>query len=145
MTNKKYIHGTSKSEQERLSKLNFLTNESFIQFLNCSPSDKILELGSGLGILAEHISKKLEKGKVTGIELSRQQIESCPASTKKLEFIHGDVHKLPFTDFTFDKIYFRYILEHLSNPLQALNEAFRALKPGGEINIQENSGANFIV
>jgi len=139
MGTKKYIHGTSDSEQERLSKLNFLTNESFIQFLNCNPSDKILEIGSGLGILAEHISRKLVKGKLIGIELSLEQIRNCPASTKTLEFLQGDVHKLPFPDSSFDKIYGRYILEHLSKPINALKEAFRVLKPGGEIYIQENS------
>ena len=139
MSRTKYIHGTSESEQKRLSKLNLLTNESFIKFFNCKPSDKILELGSGLGILADQISRNLSNGKVTGIELMKEQIGSCPPGSKNLEFILGDVHKLPFPDASFDKIYGRYILEHISYPVRALREALRVLKPGGEISIQENS------
>jgi ubiquinone/menaquinone biosynthesis C-methylase UbiE len=139
MSKKKYIHGSSEPEKERLAKLNYLTNESFIHFLNVKSTDKILELGSGLGILASQISKSLIKGKLTGIELSLTQIKSCPRSNKNLEFIRGDVHNIPFPDSSFHKIYCRYILEHLSNPEQALKEAIRVLKPAGEISIQENS------
>jgi SAM-dependent methyltransferase len=139
MNKKQYIHGSSEPEKERLAKLNYLTNASFIQFLNIKPSDRILELGSGLGILAAQISKNLVKGKITGIELSITQIESCPPSNKNLEFIRGDVHQIPFHDSSFNKIYCRYILEHLSNPGEALKEALRVLKPGGGISIQENS------
>jgi ubiquinone/menaquinone biosynthesis C-methylase UbiE len=139
MVKKKYIHGTSESEQERLSKLNFLTNESFIHFLNCKSADKILELGSGLGILAAQISSNLRKGLVTGIELSIDQLEKCPPATENLAFIQGDAHQLPFSELSFDRVYCRYILEHLAQPMLALKEAFRVLKPGGEIYIQENS------
>lgn len=63
-----YVHGTHEEEQKRLAQLNALTNESFIHFIGFRKSDQILELGSGLGIVAEKISKSLTNSKVTGIE-----------------------------------------------------------------------------
>jgi ubiquinone/menaquinone biosynthesis C-methylase UbiE len=139
MRRKTYIHGSSEPEQERLSRLNALTNTSFISFLGINPSDNILEIGSGLGILAEKVSEKLIQGKLTGIEISEEQLAKCPPEGKKLQFLNGDVHKLPFADNSFDKVYGRYILEHLTNPELALKEAYRVMRQGGEIYIQENS------
>ncbi|RPH74509.1 methyltransferase domain-containing protein, partial [bacterium] len=56
-----------------------------------------------------------------------------------LSFIQGDVHNLPFNDNSFDTVYCRYILEHVTQPQTVLTEAARVLKPGGRIFIQENS------
>jgi ubiquinone/menaquinone biosynthesis C-methylase UbiE len=135
----RYIHGTHKSEQARLAELNNLTNASFIEFVEVKETDHVLELGSGLGILAEKISQKLVSGRMTGIEISSEQIAKCPPENEKLVFIRGDAQDLPFKDNTFDVVYCRYILEHVPDPLRMLQEARRVLKPGGKLFIQENS------
>jgi ubiquinone/menaquinone biosynthesis C-methylase UbiE len=135
----RYIHGTRKEEQQRLAMLNSLTNNSFISFMEIRGTDRILELGSGLGILAEKISQKLTAGKVTGIEISAEQIAKCPPESERLTFIRGDVHRLPFEQESFDTVYCRYILEHVHDPVSVLREAKRVLKPGGSVFIQENS------
>ena len=57
-----YIHGTEAAEQARLAELNYLTNASFLEFVEIKDTDHVLELGSGLGILAEKISQKLNLG-----------------------------------------------------------------------------------
>ena len=51
----------------------------------------------------------------------------------------GDVHDLPFGDQTFDLVYGRYILEHVSDPIQVIQQAKRVLVPDGRICFQENS------
>ncbi len=85
------------------------------------------------------ISQKLTEGRITGIEISPEQIAKCPPENEKLVFICGDVQDLPFEENAFDTIYCRYILEHVPDPLQVLNEAKRVLKPHGKIFIQENA------
>jgi len=137
--NSRYIHGTSAEEQSRLAELNYLTNASFLDFVEVKETDQVLELGSGLGILAELISKKLTSGRMTGIEISADQIAKCPPETEKLVFICGDAGDLPFEDNTYDTIYCRYILEHVPDPLRVLKEANRVLRPGGKLFIQENA------
>jgi len=139
MASKTYIHGSSEPEQDRLYRLNSLTNAAFIRFLEINSSDLILEIGSGLGILAEQLSKSLVSGKLTGIEISDDQLNKCPPSGKTLEFTKGDVQFLPFPESSFDKVYGRYILEHLPDTGKALREVMRVLKPGGEVSFQENS------
>jgi ubiquinone/menaquinone biosynthesis C-methylase UbiE len=134
-----YIHGTNKSEQTRLAELNYLTNASFIEFVEVKETDQVLELGSGLGILAEKVSKKLGSGKMTGIEISAEQLAKCPPENENLVFIMGDARDLPFKEGTYDVVYCRYILEHVPDPLRVLQEAKRVLKPGGKVFIQENA------
>ncbi len=134
-----YIHGTSSAEQQRLKLLNRLTNPPFIRFLNPQPGDRILELGSGVGVLADEIARKLDSGKLTGVENSAEQLAQCPEPYDKLEFIRADVQDLPFVDDLFDKVYGRYILEHVPQPDQVVIEALRVLKPGGAVYFQENA------
>ncbi len=137
--NSGYIHGTTSEEQQRLALLNELTNASFIEFLQLKGHEKVLELGSGLGILAAQVARKLFTGHVTGIELSKDQLSKAPQDPANLEFVLGDVAEIPFSDFTFDIVYGRYILEHVSNAAQVIREAYRVLKGDGKIYFQENS------
>ena len=134
-----YIHGVSPDEQHRLKLLNDLTNQSFIDFLKLKGTERVLELGSGLGLLCAKVASLLRNGHATGIELSKEQLSKTPQSPSNLEFVLGDVHELPFNDRSFDLVYGRYILEHVSNPYDVLKQAFRVLAPDGRICFQENS------
>src|SRR2546427_746214 len=61
-----YIHGTDKTEQDRLATLNRLTNRSFVEFLELRPDSVVFEVGSGLGILAGDVAARLPEGEVVG-------------------------------------------------------------------------------
>lgn len=134
-----YIHGTDESEQSRLTILNQITNKSFVDFLKLDDTSRVLEIGSGLGILATEVAKKVPNGKVVGIEYSREQLAMADDSLPNIEFIPGDAHALPFDDSYFDVVYCRYLLEHVANPARVLVEARRVLKPNGKIFAQENN------
>lgn len=134
-----YIHGVHKEEQNRLRLLNRLTNEAFLDFVQVSGGERVLEIGSGLGIIANEIAGKHPSSSVVGMEYSPDQIAQCDKSHENLEFIRGDAHGLPFGADTFDVVYGRYILEHLSNPPGALKEVHRVLKTGGRVYFQENT------
>jgi len=45
--------------------------------------------------------------------------------------IVGDIHQLPLVDASVDAIICIAVLEHVENPLQAVREMYRVLKPGG--------------
>src|SRR5262249_24894634 len=72
-----YIHGTEPSEQERLASLNRMTNAAFVEFLNVAPDARVLEVGSGLGILAADVAVAAAGVDVVGIELSAAQIAAA--------------------------------------------------------------------
>jgi ubiquinone/menaquinone biosynthesis C-methylase UbiE len=44
-----------------------------------------------------------------------------------------DLHNLPFPDASFDFVVAEAILEHVEDPLKAISELHRVLRPGGEI------------
>ena len=133
-----YIHGTDAAEQERLARLNALTNPPFLRFLQLRETDAVLEVGSGLGLLAGEVAKQVPHGEVIGLEFSAQQLARASRTTPNLHFVRGDAHALPFADGRFDLVYCRYVLEHLWSPQRALEEMRRVLKPGGRALVQEN-------
>jgi SAM-dependent methyltransferase len=134
-----YIHGTESSEQARLRLLNELTNKPFLDFLELEDSSSVLEVGSGLGILAQEVARRVPNGEVFGVEYFAEQLALAQSSLPNLHFLQGDAHGLEFEDDRFDVVYCRYVLEHLASPPQALKEMRRVLKPGGRVFVQENN------
>lgn len=103
MTQAAYIHGTDSAEQERLALLNRLTNPPFIEFLRLQATDSVLEVGSGLGILAREVAQRVPLGGVVGVECSAEQLARAESGLPNLRFAHGDAHHLPFADDRFDE------------------------------------------
>jgi SAM-dependent methyltransferase len=134
-----YIHGTESAEQARLRLLNELTNRPFIDFLELEETSSVLEVGSGLGILAQEVARVVTKGEVYGVEYSPEQLAQAEASSTNLHLVQGDAHHLQFEDERFDVVYCRYVLEHVAHPSQVVTEMRRVLKPGGQVFIQENN------
>lgn len=134
-----YIHGTDEAEQRRLAVLNELTNPSFMKFLDLGVTASILEVGSGLGLLAREIARRRPRSKVLGIEYSRKQIDRADTGgLPNLRFEQGDAHALKLEDSRFDVVYCRWLLEHVADPAKVLLEMRRVLKPGGRVFVLEN-------
>ena len=132
-----YIHGTEPSEQERLAGLNRITNAAFIQFLNVGDGSHVLEVGSGLGLLAVDVADAAAGVHVVGVEISAAQIAAAP-SHPRVTFVQGDAHSLDLPDAGFDLVYARYLLEHVADPERVLREMRRCAKPGGRVAVCEN-------
>lgn len=139
MTKTKYVHGTSHEEQARLAKLNEITNRAFIEFLRLKATDRVLEIGAGLGILASQVAAVVHEGDVTGVESSEEQIARRRGFRDNLHYVRADAHHLPFPDSTFETVYCRYVLEHVHHAYGVIEEAYRVLKPGGRFFTQENN------
>jgi len=136
-THDAYIHGTQPSEQQRLAALNRLTNAAFIEFLHVEPGAHVLEVGSGLGLLAADIAAVVPGVDVYGVERSVEQLAAA-TTIPNVHYVHGDAHALDFPDGTFDLVYARYVLEHVSDPLKVVGEMKRVTRVGGRVAVCEN-------
>ena len=132
-----YIHGTQRREQERLAALNRLTNAAFLRFLDVPRGARVLEVGSGLGILASDVASAADDVRVVGVERSREQITSA-VNDARVGYVQADAHALGFPDASFDLVYGRYILEHVANPERVLGEMRRVTRAGGRVAVCEN-------
>jgi ubiquinone/menaquinone biosynthesis C-methylase UbiE len=139
MSEASYIHGTADDEQRRLAKLNEITNPAFLAFLNLRDGERVLEVGSGLGLLAAEVARAVPNGEVVGVERSPEQLRRCPRDVPNLRFVEADALALPTAELgEFDLVYCRYLLEHVVEPTTVLHEMRRVLRPGGRICVQEN-------
>lgn len=132
-----YIHGTEPSEQERLAALNRMTNKAFVDFLSIQPDMQILEVGSGLGLLAAEVASAAARVQVVGLERSPAQIAAA-VNACNVRYVQGDAHNLKFDDESFDLVYARYLLEHVSEPEVVLREMSRVTRCGGRVFACEN-------
>jgi SAM-dependent methyltransferase len=132
-----YIHGTEPSEQERLTALNRMTNAAFVRFLDVPAGARVLEVGSGLGLLAVEVASAAESVHVVGIEMSSDQIAAA-ATSPRVTYRNGDAHTIEFPDASFDIVYARYLLEHVSQPEVVMREMRRVARPGGRVAVCEN-------
>lgn len=137
MTPDTYIHGTEPSEQDRLAALNRMTNTAFIRFLDVPDGAHVLEVGSGLGLLAVETASAARDVRVVGVELSREQIAAA-AQDPRVTYRQGDAHALDFPDDSFDLVYARYLLEHVARPDAVVREMRRVVRPGGRVAVCEN-------
>jgi phosphatidylethanolamine/phosphatidyl-N-methylethanolamine N-methyltransferase len=121
----------------RKSSLIFFLMHSFIEVFHRTNIDKaILEIGINQ---AEHF-KFVKKPflKYTGLDV-RDIFEDKKTKeyflANEIDFVLGSVEALPFEDSTFDRVILTCVLHHLSNPVEALSEIRRIVRPNGSITI----------
>lgn len=101
--------------------------------------DRVLEIGTGQGIRSRLIAEAAPNSEVIGLDRSDEMIEQARATAypKNLTFQLGDVYGLDFPNEAFDFVYARLVFMHLTDPMRALGELMRVLRPGGRILIED--------
>lgn len=95
----------------------------------------ILEVAPGPGFLSIEFAR-LGKYKVTALEISQTFIEIARENARNadvnVEFRHGNASEMPFADNTFDFIICVAAFKNFSQPVEAIREMYRVLKPNGK-------------
>lgn len=93
----------------------------------------LLEVGCGSGRIIASIQERYKNIKLTGLDRSKEQLKIAHHGnqSKGVSFVHGDGEQLPFEDKTFDYVAIFDFLEHIPNPVMAIRETRRVLKPNG--------------
>ncbi len=105
------------------------------------PEYRVADIGCGSGIITAQITELLTTGEVVGFDVKAQLIiiaQMLARQTPKMSICTGNVYSLHHVpDNSFDFVYARLLFQHLDQPLIALQEIYRILKPGGTVLIQD--------
>lgn len=94
----------------------------------------VLDIGSGDGVLAELMSAQCQSytcadNNLKAIEAAKSRLKHA----KNVRFKQADMHQLPFENQSFDRVLMLHVLTYSDQPEQAVKEALRVCKPGGEV------------
>lgn len=111
---------------------------------------RLLDCGCGPGTISLGLARIISPGTVTGIDREISQISIAIANAQKqditnADFIPGSIYNLPFPDRSFDAVFSHALFEHLAEPLKALSEIKRVLKPGGKVGIRSPDWGGFLI
>lgn len=95
-----------------------------------------LEIGAGNGSTLLALQDKYKR--LVGTELSAvrtRELRSLFKESPNVEILHNNLEEegIPFRDAEFDTVSMIAVLEHLFDPIGALKECRRVLKPGGQL------------
>jgi demethylmenaquinone methyltransferase / 2-methoxy-6-polyprenyl-1,4-benzoquinol methylase len=102
-----------------------------------SPGDRVLDACCGTGDLALASRRLLGSGKVTGLDFSEAMLERARRKSAEIEWVRGDLLRLPFQDGAFDVVTVGFGVRNVEDLDRALRELRRVLKPGGRLAILE--------
>jgi len=144
-----YLHGSSPEEQDRLAKMNEMMNGLALKEMSLRFGESVLDVGSGLGQLTRGMARQVGLGtKVVGIERDKAQLrEACrfaatAGESTLVDFRQGDANRLPLKPDewgSFDLAHTRFVLEHVREPLEVVQQMVQAVRPGGRIILEDDA------
>lgn len=102
---------------------------------------RVLDLGAGTGTLTVMVKQSCPGAEVVGLDGDPQVLalarEKATAAGVAIRFDQGLATALPYDDAAFDRVLSSLMLHHLSSEdkQRALGEAWRVLRPGGELHV----------
>lgn len=126
----------------------YRVREKLLDLVELRPTDEILDVGCGRGLVLNGAGKRLSSGHATGLDLWQKQDQSGndPAVTlanakaqgvAERVIVHdGDMRKMPFPDGSFDAVVSSLAIHNVPDAAGrtlAIHEIARVVKPGGRV------------
>jgi len=96
---------------------------------------KVLEVAPGPGFFSVELAR-LGDFQITGLDISQAFVEIATSHARsagvQVDFRLGNAAAMPFASESFDFVYCSAAFKNFSEPVQALNEMHRVLRPGGQ-------------
>ncbi len=119
--------------------------DAMMDWLAPRAGQKLLDVAGGTGDISFRFLKRAGYGHATVLDLTTPMLEEgrkraeAEQMSDQLDWITGDAMALPFADNTFDVYTISFGIRNVTRPQEALNEAYRVLKPGGRLMVLEFS------
>lgn len=144
-----YVHGYSPRESERLADQAETLTSLLHNDTRYPVGSRVLEAGCGIGAQTIILAKNSPGALITSVDISNDSLQLAEEKVRKegitnVMFRQGDIFQLPFAPGSFDHIFVCFVLEHLANPGQALEQLHPLLKEDGTITVIEGDhGSTF--
>ena len=98
------------------------------------PNGKVLEIAPGPGYFCIELAK-LGNYQIAGLDISKSFVEIARRNEAKaglnIDFREGNASAMPFKENTFDFTFCQAAFKNFSEPVKAISEMYRVLRPGG--------------
>jgi len=118
-----------------------------VGFADLAPGHSVLDVGTGTGVVALQAARTVGiNGRVIGVDLSDAMLAAARRKaaeadvSDRVEFHKMDAEALEIEARCFDRVLSLFALLHFPDPLHALKEMFRVLRPGGRLVVAVGSG-----
>ncbi|RFP86534.1 bifunctional demethylmenaquinone methyltransferase/2-methoxy-6-polyprenyl-1,4-benzoquinol methylase UbiE [Rhodobacteraceae bacterium 63075] len=119
--------------------------DAMMDWLAPRPGQRLLDVAGGTGDIAFRFLGRAGQAEAVVLDLTEAMLVEGRkrAEAEKLghslEWVVGDAMALPFPDNSFDVYTISFGIRNVTRPQEALNEAFRVLRPGGRLMVLEFS------
>lgn len=103
---------------------------------------RLLDVGCGPGSITAGLARLVAPGEVVGVDASEEVLATARThlaeqGVDNVELHAADVYALPFPDDSFDVAHAHQVHQHLADPVAALTEIRRVLKPEGLVAVRD--------
>ena len=103
--------------------------ETCLRLIRIERGARVADLGCGSGVFTNLLHQASYD--CVGLDISPKLIAIGQAKYPDIEFVEGDVERLPFPDASLDGVLLSGLVHHLPDPSRCAAELFRVLRPGG--------------
>jgi len=105
--------------------------ETLLDAVQAMEGTTLLDIATGPGYVAAQALKR--QCKVIGVDFSEAMITKAQKLNPNIKFVQGIAEDLPFEEAQFDAVVMNFGILHLAEPDKAISEAFRVIRPQGQL------------